>query len=144
MVVPGLIAVWAAWVALYDWRQQRVPNLLLLPVLVCAVLAVAINRQSLLGAGVVEALLGMVVAAAPWMLGYGLRQVGAGDVKFAAILGLIVGLPVAATATLMTAVIAGVISLQLRRMGGRGLRWPLAPALVAGFAGAYGLHHGWV
>ncbi len=137
MLVPALLLGWALSVAMFDWRRQRVPNLLLLPVAVMALLAVVVDGQSLMGAPRGSALLGMLIAATPWMIGYGLRQVGAGDVKFAAILGLLSSLWMALIGTLLAALLAGLISLQLKRWGGRGLRFPLAPALVAGFAAAY-------
>lgn len=142
MVVPCLVLAWALLVALFDWRRQRVPNVLLLPVFVVALLAVVIDGQTVLGAGRWSGFAGMIVAAAPWMVGYGLRQVGAGDVKFAATLGLLAGLPMATLGTLAAALLAGLISLQLRRWGGRGLRFPLAPALLLGFVLAFGIEAG--
>lgn len=143
-MIAGALLIWGGVVAYFDYRMQRVSNQLLLPVFVMALLVVLVNGYSLLGEPAWSALLGMMVAALPWMIGYVFRQVGAGDVKFAAVLGLTTGWSVAAMATLITALLVGLISLQLRRGGGQGLRFPLAPALVIGFAGAYSWDQGWM
>jgi len=86
-----MLAAWAAAVGIYDWRTRRIPNLALLVVLVPAVLAVAVNGHGLLGAGALSSLLGLLIVGLVMWPGYRYGQTGAGDVKFAACLGLLLG-----------------------------------------------------
>jgi Flp pilus assembly protein protease CpaA len=128
------VLLWAVSVALIDLKTRRIPNLLLLPALVVATLALVVNQAALFGAPWSSALGGMALAMSPWLLGYGLGHVGAGDAKFAAILGLMFGVQVSVVATLMAMALFGVLSLVWVRAGWRGLRLPVAPWIVVGFA----------
>jgi len=132
-MMPGVL-FWALLVALSDLKTRRIPNLLLVPGLVVAVLAVAVTQAGLFGAAWPSALGGMALAMAPWLWGYRLGQVGAGDAKFAAILGLMFGAPVALAATLVAMAAFGLLSLIWVRAGWKGLRLPVAPWIVLGFA----------
>ncbi|MDP1541545.1 MAG: prepilin peptidase [Polycyclovorans sp.] len=131
--MPGVL-FWALLVALSDLKTRRIPNLLLVPGLVVAVLAVAVTQAGLFGAAWPSALGGMALAMAPWLWGYRLGHVGAGDAKFAAILGLMFGAPVALAATLVAMAAFGLLSLIWVRAGWKGLRLPVAPWIVLGFA----------
>jgi|TARA_R110001599_G_scaffold26612_4_gene93822 prepilin peptidase CpaA len=132
-MMPGVL-FWALLVALSDLKTRRIPNLLLVPGFVVAVLAVAVTQASLFGAAWPSALGGMALAMAPWLWGYRLGHVGAGDAKFAAILGLMFGAPVALAATLVAMAAFGLLSLIWVRAGWKGLRLPVAPWIVLGFA----------
>lgn len=132
-MMPGVL-FWALLVALSDLKTRRIPNLLLVPGLVVAVLAVAVTQAGLFGAAWPSALGGMALAMAPWLWGYRLGHVGAGDAKFAAILGLMFGAPVALAATLVAMAAFGLLSLIWVRAGWKGLRLPVAPWIVLGFA----------
>lgn len=132
-MMPGIL-FWALLVALSDLKTRRIPNLLLLPGFVVAVLAVAVTQAGLFGAAWPSALGGMALAMAPWLWGYRLGHVGAGDAKFAAILGLMFGAPVALAATLVAMAAFGLLSLIWVRAGWKGLRLPVAPWIVLGFA----------
>jgi len=132
-MMPGVL-FWALLVALSDLKTRRIPNLLLLPGFVVAVLAVAVTQAGLFGAAWPSALGGMALAMAPWLWGYRLGHVGAGDAKFAAILGLMFGAPVALAATLVAMAAFGLLSLIWVRAGWKGLRLPVAPWIVLGFA----------
>ncbi len=132
-MMPGVL-FWALLVALSDLKTRRIPNLLLVPGFVVAVLAVAVTQAGLFGAAWPSALGGMALAMAPWLWGYRLGHVGAGDAKFAAILGLMFGAPVALAATLVAMAAFGLLSLIWVRAGWKGLRLPVAPWIVLGFA----------
>lgn len=139
-----VVLIWALVVALIDHRTRRIPNVLLLPAFVVATLALVVTQVSLLGAPWLSALGGMALAMSPWLLGYILGHVGAGDAKFAAILGLICGFPITLVATLVALVAFGVLSLVWFRAGWKGLRLPVAPWIVLGFVVAVGLNQGGV
>lgn len=141
-MISALVGGWMVVVSMWDLRSQRIPNLLILPAAVIAVLAIAVTQEALLGAPWTSALLGLAVAAAPWLAGYGFGRVGAGDVKFAAVLGLITGVPTALTATLITMLAFGAFSAWWLRARARGARLPLAPFISIGFALGYGHHTG--
>lgn len=128
------VLFWAVAVAWCDLSTRRIPNLLLLPGLVVAGLAVMVTQAGLFGAAWPSALGGMALAMAPWLWGYRLGHVGAGDAKFAAILGLMFGVPVALVATLVAMAAFGLLSLIWVRAGWKGLRLPVAPWIVLGFA----------
>ncbi len=127
------VLIWSFAVALSDLKTRRIPNVLLLPALVVAVLALAVTQRSLLGASWPSALGGMALAMSPWLLGYSLGHVGAGDAKFAAILGLMFGLHISVIATLVALAAFGMLSLVWVRAGWKGLRLPVAPWIVLGF-----------
>lgn len=131
-----VVLIWALLVALIDHRTRRIPNVLLLPALVVALLALLVTHVSLLGANWLSALGGMAVAMSPWLLGYALGHAGAGDAKFAAILGLMVGIHISLVATLVALAAFGLLSLVWVRAGWRGLRLPVAPWIVLGFVAA--------
>jgi prepilin peptidase CpaA len=114
--------MWLLFIAVYDFRQRRVPNWL---VLAGALLALAALT---LGMGPVKhdwaaALLGAGVAFGFLVFFYALGVMGAGDVKFAGALGLWVGfsalLPVWLIGSLLASLHA-VLWLILRR-------WPVFP-----------------
>lgn len=125
MVSASACLLWLLLVVVYDFRQRRVPNWLVLAGAVSALAALAIGslpfesgwRASLLGAGVGFGVL---------LLFYVVGLMGAGDVKFAAALGLWVGaaalLPIWIIASLLAG-LHGLLWLVLRR-------WAALPRLV--------------
>ena len=130
------LGVWAGAVAWSDLRQRRVPNVLLILMLVPAVLAVAINGQGLLGKGVLASMAGMLVAGLPLLPGYASGQMGAGDVKFAACLGWLLGPAGAVELLLVSALLIGLASaalLQWRGAAVRKARLPVAPMFSLAF-----------
>lgn len=127
------VLIWAVAVALIDHRTRRIPNVLLLPAFVVATLALMVTQVSLLGAPWLSASGGMALAMSPWLLGYILGHVGAGDAKFAAILGLMFGLHITLVATLVATAAFGMLSLVWIGAGWKGLRLPVAPWIVLGF-----------
>lgn len=82
---------WAGAIAWKDWASRRIPNAALALVLIPAALAVAVNGQGLLGEGILGSGLGMLIALGVLLPGYASGRLGAGDVKFAACLGFLLG-----------------------------------------------------
>lgn len=136
--VSGGVCVWAAVVAVVDVVRHRIPNALLLLLLVPAVLALAVNGQGLLGVPPLNSLAGLLAAGLPLIPGYALGHMGAGDVKLSASLGLLMG-PLDAlrflAASLILLGLASALALLWRRsQGGTLQRIPAAPAFALAFA----------
>ena len=135
------ISVWGIVIAVYDAFRRRVPNAMLLLALIPALLALAFNGRGLLGVGTGSSIVGLIVAGALTLPGYLLGQMGAGDVKLAAVLGLIAGYSAALSSLLISALILGgmgLTALILRKLLRRDWRkMPAAGALVGGFLGYF-------
>ncbi|HVT36021.1 MAG TPA: prepilin peptidase [Nevskiaceae bacterium] len=136
------LGLWAGSVAWFDFTRRRIPNALLILALVPAVLAVGINGRGLLGAGVVASAQGLLVGGLPLLPGYAMGQMGAGDVKFSACIGLLLGPRGALEMLLVAAVALGLTSagvLLASRGGLRRHRIATGPML----AGAFGVQLLW-
>jgi len=135
--IASVLTAWALVVAIFDWRRRRVPNPALILVAVPAVLALVFYRKGLLGAGVVESLVGFAFGAVILLPGYLSKQIGAGDVKLAALLGLLLGIKSALLAMLAAGIVIGLMAViakvRFRKDKNPGYRLPGAVALVAGF-----------
>ncbi len=148
-LLTGLLVVWALAVAVYDVIQRRVPNVLLILLGVPALLAVAVNRHGLLGAGIPGSLAGLLIGAAPLLAGYVIRQVGAGDVKLSGLQGFILGAGSIGKALLIAGVVLGLMSLYAQFRKNKQtpqMRLPAALALVVGFVATLLVDHlpsGW-
>lgn len=132
------LATWASWMAWNDWRQQRVPNVGLALVLIPALLCLLVNHNGLLQVPVADSLFGLLIAGGVLLPGYALGQMGAGDVKFSAVLGLLLGTMAALKMLLVFGVLLGLMSAltlwQTRRQSQPGKRRiAAAPALAVGF-----------
>jgi len=109
-------------------------------VLFPAALAVLVRGEGLLGATPIDSLFGACVGGGLLMPGYLSAKLGAGDVKLAAVHGVLLGVVGVLQALLLSALLLGLISLLvlvglgLRRA--RGLRLPAAVALGGGFVAA--------
>ena len=137
-LVTAALLIWAFAVAALDWRQRRVPNLLLLALLLPAIATLAWQGKGLLAATWPVSLLGMAVALAVTLPGYAVSRLGAGDVKLAGVLGLVQGWPSVAWTLMAAALILGAMSLavvlHLGIANARSVRMPAAVAFAAGFA----------
>lgn len=134
MIVIALMCFWVATVSWCDWKQRRVPNASLLLMLVPAALALIIQGQGLLGESRLSSAGGMAIGFALTLPGYLLRRLGAGDVKFAAVLGLLLGVPRGFEMVLGGSLLMGVAALIMLRMHlPRQTRFPAAPMLAAAF-----------
>lgn len=116
--------VWLLFVAVYDFRQRRVPNWLVLGGASTALAALALGMGPI-EHGWVAALLGAGLGFGFLLLFYAFGLMGAGDVKFAGALGLWVGPAALLPIWLIGSVLASlhvVLWLVLQR-------WPVAPRL---------------
>lgn len=135
-MIAGLLAVWALAAAVFDWRQRRVPNLLLAAAAVPALLSFALFQHGLLGSGMLASTAGLAVGVLPWMPGYLLGKVGAGDVKLSGVQGFLLGIGGAPQSCLAAAVALGLIAMLVRLLKPKSVepsRLPAAVAIVVGF-----------
>lgn len=134
MVVVLLLGMWAAVIAGFDIRQRRVPNVLLILLMIPAVLALVINGVGLLGERWGSSVGGMALGFALTVPGYALHRFGAGDVKFAAMLGLLLGADRGFEMVLGASILMGVTALALLALRRQlQARFPAAPMLSAAF-----------
>ena len=89
--MSAVLLAWLACTAFHDLRYRRVPNWLVLAGALSALAALGLGLQPF-GVGWPAALTGFAAAFCFLLLFYATRLMGAGDVKFAAALGLWVGL----------------------------------------------------
>jgi prepilin peptidase CpaA len=137
-VVVALLILWAAVLAGADLARRRVPNLGVLVVLIPASAVLLLSSEGLLGVSPLPSVLGCALALALLLPAYFCGWLGAGDVKVAAVMGLLLG-PVATAAVLVLSALAlGGIALA-SIISGRVRRAPAMPALAAGFAAVLGL-----
>lgn len=137
-MISGGLAIWAAAIAWKDWRSHRVPNAALVLVLVPAVLALLINGKGLLDVAGLPSLLGFLVGGGILLPGYAMGKMGAGDIKFAACIGLLLGPQATFKMLLIFAIVLGALSgavwIYHQRVPGVGQRRiAAAPALAVGF-----------
>lgn len=137
-VLSGGLVTWAAAIALKDWQSHRIPNVALVLLLVPAVLALVVNGVGLLMLPPVPSLLGFLLGGGILLPGYVLGKMGAGDVKFAACIGLLLGPQSTCKMLLMFAIALGVLSAavwayQRRVPDGGKRRIAAAPAMAAAF-----------
>lgn len=86
-----ILVAWVLAIAWCDWQYRRVPNVILVLLLVPAVLALILNGTGLIGVERWPSFMGFLLAGGVLLPGYALGKMGAGDVKFAACLGLLLG-----------------------------------------------------
>lgn len=122
--------LWLLFVVVYDARQRRIPNWLVLAGAGIALGALFMNGQPF-GVRWADALLGAAAAFVFLLLFYAAGLMGAGDVKFAGALGLWVGvqplLPIWAAASVLAG-LHGLLWLLLQR-------WPVSPRLASMLSG---------
>lgn len=119
----------------FDWRQRRIPNRLLAPAAALA-LALAWQAGGWRGAqGLAQALGAGAAVAAVFAPLYLLRQLGGGDLKLLATVGLWVGLPQVLALSLSVAMAGGLQALLWRlRAPSEENRMPYALAIALGTA----------
>jgi leader peptidase (prepilin peptidase)/N-methyltransferase len=127
--VPGLL------LALIDLRCLRLPDRLVGALAIIAGVPLAVLRPDRLGPAAVAG--GLVLVAYLVVAALPRGGLGLGDVKLAAVLGLILGfagMPAVVVGVLAPHLINGPIAMVLLVTGraGRGRRLPLGPALLAG------------
>jgi len=145
----ALLLIWAASIAVIDWRHRKVPNLWLLMALLPTLLLMLWQGAGPLGAGAKSSAAGFAAGLGLALPGYWASRLGAGDVKLAAVMGLLLGWPLVLWSLLAAALMLGALSLaavaHLGLANARGLRLPAAIALAGGFAVVLiAAHEGWV
>lgn len=130
-----LLIAWAATAALYDWRQQRLPNWLTLGGLGIGLIWIWMSGSVLLGGDPSRNGLAAGIAAAVLLPAYLAGWLGAGDVKFVAAMGILGGAAVLLPTLLMACIVAGfgALLVLVREGRGRGRRIPFGVGLALGF-----------
>lgn len=131
LIAAGL-ALLLVLIAAVDAKHRLVPNAVIYPAGVAA-LAVSITPQ---GRGIGSALLGGLFGFAPFLLAATLRpgELGGGDVKLAAFIGLVFGFPHVLWALALGVLAGGAAAAYLMLAQGRGRAYtiPYAPFLCLG------------
>lgn len=118
-----------------DWRERRIPNALVAWGALAGLLIAAIQGPQALW----MALCGGLVGAVLLLPFYILRGMAAGDVKLAAMAGVLMGVPAIFYALLGTALAGGLMALVWNQGRNDGRCMPYAPAIGAGCCAALGL-----
>lgn len=139
-LVAAALVLWAAAVVWIDWRQRRIPNALLLALLLPALVLLAWRGQGLLEARWVSSTIGLAVGLAVTLPGYAVAKLAAGDVKLAAVTGLVLGWPLTAWSLLAAGAVLALMSVGALLLWGfagsrqRQVRLPAGVAFAGGFA----------
>ncbi|WP_066267613.1 A24 family peptidase [Hydrogenophaga palleronii] len=125
-----ILLLWLLVAIAHDGRERRIRNSLVLVGMALALLALLPGLQPF-GLSWSQALLGGAAGFAGLLCFYALGMMGAGDVKFAAALGLWVGWQALLPIWAIASVLAGLHSLLLLALQ----RWPYAPRLALALSG---------
>jgi len=120
MASAPICLLWLLFVVVYDFRERRVPNWLVLVGAALALAALALG-DSPFKSDWQSSLLGAVVGFGCLLLVYAAGLMGAGDVKFAGALGLWVGLSALLPIWIISSLLAAVHALLWIFFR----RWPL-------------------
>ncbi len=132
-VLLAALAAWALALAVDDVRHRRVLNGALAPVAMLALAARASGGWAGCELSLVNGLIGALLGLLLWLPGYGLKQCGAGDVKCAMVMGLVLGASRSLEANLLGFLLLGLMSVVVLATGRRGHRIPAVPALSLAF-----------
>ncbi len=130
MTLTATFLLWLLLVAAYDLQQRRVPNWLVVAGAVLAVVALALGTGPL-GFDWQAALLGGAAGFGFLLLFYATGLMGAGDVKFAGVLGLWVGLSAFIPIWVIASLLACAHAVLWRYLE----RWSFSPRLTSMLAG---------
>ncbi|MDD2834142.1 MAG: A24 family peptidase [Methylotenera sp.] len=122
------VLVLCALVSVYDFKYRRIPNKFLLTAVVyfCCIFALMLVFVpfSYVGKGLLFSIGGAIICGLILYAPYKLKQVGAGDVKLIAVLGLFLGIKGGLLTILVGAMVGGVWALGLAyKHGGLGHLW---------------------
>jgi len=130
MTLAATFLLWLLVVAAYDFQQRRVPNWLVVAGATLSVVALALGTGPL-GLAWQAAFLGGAAAFGFLLLFYAAGLMGAGDVKFAGVLGLWVGLHAFIPIWVVASLLACAHAVLWRYLE----RWPFLPRLTSMLAG---------
>ncbi|PQZ60436.1 MULTISPECIES: A24 family peptidase [unclassified Microbacterium] len=139
LVHIALIGI-GGWLIVIDARTHRLPNRIVLPTLACLiVLAVTDAVATGQGAALVRALIGMVILGGFYAVLRGMSRagMGGGDVKLAAVIGLVLGwhgwqsLAIGAASAFVLGALYAIVLILLRRANGA-TRIAFGPWMIAG------------
>lgn len=139
LVHIALIGI-GGWLIVIDARTHRLPNRIVLPTLACLiVLAVTDAVATGQGAALVRALIGMVILGGFYAVLRGMSRagMGGGDVKLAAVIGLVLGwhgwqsLAIGAASAFVLGALYALVLILLRRANGA-TRIAFGPWMIAG------------
>ncbi|MFK0241964.1 prepilin peptidase [Microbacterium sp. NPDC090281] len=139
LVHIALIGI-GGWLIVIDARTHRLPNRIVLPTLACLiVLAVTDAVATGQGAALVRALIGMVILGGFYAVLRGMSRagMGGGDVKLAAVIGLVLGwhgwqsLAIGAASAFVLGALFALVLILLRRADGA-TRIAFGPWMIAG------------
>jgi len=132
MAVACLCAVFLLTVAVIDLEQRRVLNVMLAPAAVVALLASLLPGPPSLLSAVVGGAAGFGLFFVIALIGRG--KLGAGDVKLAGVIGLMLGFPAAISALVIGILLGGAAAMLLliTRRAGRKSSLAYAPYLALG------------
>jgi prepilin peptidase CpaA len=140
-ILHQLFLLFCVAIFLYDYLFRRVPNKFLLIAMVVQLACFLWLGKGLNGIGWLNALSGFAVGLAFFLPLYALRAMAAGDVKFFAVLGFLLGPGALLPAFLIASLIAGVYAVvvyvshlgmapRLQLIATCILRWPLCQRLL--------------
>lgn len=145
MLTSGLLILWAAALAVFDWRQRRLPNLMLLFAWALGLVHAALTGVLPFGAAISDGLGTAIVALLAFWPAYRAGWMGAGDVKLCATIGWLGGVKMLLAVLLIGTLLSGLIGLALlvpglaRHLSGKELaarlrgRIPYGAGLALGF-----------
>lgn len=113
-----LLSFWAGALAFADWRHRRLPNAWLVFGFAFGVVHLAVRGAMPFGGSPLDAAVASVAALFCFLPLYAAGWMGAGDVKFLAVIGWLGGFPVLAGALLYGSLLAGGLALLLLQPGG--------------------------
>jgi prepilin peptidase CpaA len=108
--VAAPVVVIATLAARADVRTRRIPNHLVFPAIVIALVSHLVLRGP---SGLADSATGMALVGVALLPGWFMRWMGAGDVKLVAALGAWLGMPLAVVMLLLSLIAGGVCALVL-------------------------------
>lgn len=133
LVVLAVFGIWALALAVDDVRHHRVLNRALLPVAIFALAARFWGGWPGCELSWLSGLWGALIGLVFWLPGYLLKRSGAGDLKCAVTMGLLLGGAQALEANLLGFLFLGIQAVWFYAAGWRPARMPAVPALSLGF-----------
>ena len=139
LVHAALIGI-GGWLAVIDARTHRLPNRIVLPTLAALIALAAVDALATgRSAELVRALLGMLILGAFYAVLRGISRagMGGGDVKLAALIGLVLGwhgwqaLEIGAASAFVLGALYAIVLVALRRAHRR-TRIAFGPWMIAG------------